>query len=49
MQGMSVTLNIYDTISYMRTLKGSDIHRLTDSQRRLLRYVLDMGINVFNG
>ena len=49
LQGMSVSLNIYNTISYMKNLKGSDIHRLSDSQRRMIRWLLDQGISVLNG
>ena len=49
MQSMSVLLNVYNTVSYMRSLKGEQIHNLTDSQRRLIRDLMDQGIDVLNG
>jgi len=48
-QNMTVTSNVYDTVSYLRGLQGDNIHRLTNSQRVLLRWLMDMGINVLNG
>lgn len=36
--------NIYRTVSRLRNLKGKDIHSLTDSERRLLRGLRDLGL-----
>jgi len=49
MQNMSAQLNVYNTVAYLRTLKGRDIHRLTDGQRRTIRWLQDQGISVLNG
>ena len=38
---MTATLNIYNTVSRVRQLKGKEIHRLTDSERKILRYLMD--------
>ena len=46
MQNMTVLSNVYDTVSYMRNLHGDQIHRLTESQRRLIRWLIDQGISV---
>ena len=46
MQAMTAASNVYDTLAFMHNLKGRDIHRLTDQQRRIIRGLLDMGIRV---
>ena len=46
MQNMSTLLNVYSTVSHLRSLQGNAIHRLTDSQRRLIRWLLDNEIQV---
>ena len=48
-QSMTVLSNVYDTVAYMRNLKGEQIHQLTDAQRRLIRWLMDQGIKVLNG
>ena len=48
-QGMTVLTNVYNTVAYLRNLHGEQIHQLTDSQRRLLRWLMDQGINVLHG
>ena len=49
MTGMSMSISIYETIAYMKSLAGRDIHRLTDGQRRTIRWIQDQGINVLHG
>ena len=49
MQNMAVLSNVYETVSYMRNLHGEQIHRLTDAQRRLIRWLIDQGISVLSG
>jgi hypothetical protein len=46
LRSMAILSNIYETIEYMRRLKGNQIHSLTDSQRKLIRWVMDQGIRV---
>ena len=46
MRSMTMLSNVYDTVSYLRNLKGAEIHRLTNSQRRLIRWLMDEGISV---
>ena len=38
---MTALSNIYDVVAHVRSLKGKEIHRLTDAQRKLLRYLMD--------
>lgn len=38
---MPILANVYQTVQYVRSLQGHDIHRLTPQHRRLLRYLLD--------
>lgn len=43
MHTMTILLNVYDTVSHMRSLKGDRIHTLSDGQRRLIKFLLEMG------
>jgi len=43
MAEMTALGNVYDTVRYLRGLKGAEIHRLTHSQRRLLGYLRKEG------
>jgi hypothetical protein len=44
---MDVVENIYNTLTRMRSLVGDQIHNLTESERRLIKWLMD--IKVFNG
>lgn len=44
MHRMNVYTNIHNTVQRARSLKGKDIHKLTDSERRVLRFLMDLGI-----
>lgn len=44
MYRMSVLLNIHHTVTRVRSLKGKEIHRLTDAERKILRYLMDKEI-----
>lgn len=46
---MQVLSNIYDTVAYMRSLQGENIHKLNDGQRRVIKYLLDNGMLNLNG
>jgi hypothetical protein len=41
---MTVTSNIHHAVSRIRSLKGKDIHRLTEPERRIIRMLMDHGI-----
>ena len=41
---MTALSNIYDVVTRVRSLKGAEIHRLTDSERLILRRLMDYGI-----
>jgi len=43
---MSAVLNIHDIVSHVSTLKGAQIHTLNNSQRMLLRWIFDAGVNI---
>jgi hypothetical protein len=38
---MTVALNIYVTLKAYRSMKGTEIHGLSDGQRRILRLLRD--------
>jgi hypothetical protein len=42
---MATLSNVYDSVSRWRNLTGERIHHLSDHDRRILRYLLDIGIN----
>lgn len=44
MTRIAVLMNVYGVVSHYRNLRGETIHSLTDSQRRLLRQLKDMGV-----
>ena len=46
MQRMASLRNIYNAISRYSNALGEDIHRLSTGERRILRMVLDMGIEI---
>lgn len=43
MHTMTILANVYDTVAHMRGLQGARIHSLSDSQRRLIKSLIDMG------
>jgi len=45
---MTVLSNVYDACSQWRNLTGERIHLMSEQTRRILRALLDQGIN-FNG
>ena len=44
MYKMTVFGNVYHTVGRLRTLTGANIHSLTDTERRLIKYLLDEGM-----
>jgi ABC-type phosphate/phosphonate transport system ATPase subunit len=44
MHRMSVLMNIYAAYAHYRGSHGAQIHNLSDSERRVLRQLKDMGI-----
>jgi hypothetical protein len=44
---MTVSNNVYRTISKVRGMMGAQIHNLTDADRRIIRSLMDAG--VFSG
>lgn len=46
---MHALSNVHSTIQYLRSLEGDQIHNLTESQRRLIKYLLDNGMFNLNG
>jgi hypothetical protein len=44
MRHMTIALNVYNTVVYTRSLKGEQIHLLSDSQRRLLGHLRREGL-----
>lgn len=38
---MNATLSIYNAIFRIKTLKGKNIHQLTDNERKILRMLMD--------
>lgn len=47
MYQMTGFLNVYNVIARLKSLKGKAIHSLSDSERKLLKYLMDQGI-LFN-
>lgn len=41
---MTALSNIYDVVTHVRSLKGKQIHSLTDAHRKLLRFLQDEGV-----
>lgn len=41
---MTVFSNINNVVAKVRGLKGKEIHRLTDTERKILRFLMDRGI-----
>lgn len=41
---MNAFTNIYNAVQRIKTLKGKQIHSLSDSERLILRYLMDNGI-----
>lgn len=44
MTRMDALQNVYKTVTRVRSMKGEQIHQLTDHERRLLRALMDEGI-----
>ena len=47
MQRMTITTNIYNAVMRIKSLKGKEIHKLSDNDRRILRMLMDQGL-LFN-
>ena len=45
---MTALSNIYNALTHMRNSKGAEIHSLTENERKILKYLVDMGF-LFNG
>lgn len=43
MRKMTIYSNIFNTVVKLRSMTGHTIHALTDSERRLIKYLLDEG------
>jgi hypothetical protein len=41
MNKMNVHSNIYNTVTRLRGMKGAEIHKLSDTERRLIKYLRD--------
>ena len=41
---MTAALNVYNTVSFVRSASGAEIHRLSGGQRALLKYLRDNGM-----
>lgn len=41
MREMTVSQNTYAAVARLRSLQGAKIHSLSDSERRLLRYLME--------
>lgn len=48
MRLMTSLSNVYYAISKLRNLRGEKIHTLTENDRKILKYLVDMGL-IFNG
>ena len=41
---MRALSNVYNVVSKLRNMKGTQIHQLTDSDRKLLKMLVDLGL-----
>jgi hypothetical protein len=41
MQKIHACLNVHSAVSRLRSMKGAQIHQLTDSERRLIKWLLE--------
>lgn len=41
---MGALMNVYNVLTHMRSLRGNQIHSLTDGERRVLRVLKDLGL-----
>ena len=41
---MRALSNVYNVVSKLRNMKGAQIHQLTDSDRKLLKMLVDLGL-----
>lgn len=41
---MNTFTSIYDAVSKLRNSKGTQIHNLTEAERKTLRYLVDLGL-----
>ena len=48
MRRMTTLANVYNALTKYRNAKGAQIHNLTESDRRILRFLKDAGL-LFNG
>ena len=44
MQRMAALQNVYRAVQRLRSSQGAEIHSLTDSERRVIRYLMDQKI-----
>jgi len=42
--GMNIALNIYNVVTKVKGAKGSDIHKLSDMERRMLKPLIEQGL-----
>ena len=41
---MRALSNVYNVVSKLRNMKGAQIHQLTDSDRKILKMLVDLGL-----
>lgn len=44
MREIAACMNVYGTITRVRSLRGKQIHQLTERERRLIKYLRDEGL-----
>lgn len=48
MQRMGYFTSIYNALTKLRNSRGKEIHRLTENERMILKWLVDLGL-LFNG
>jgi hypothetical protein len=41
---MTAFMNVHSVVKRWKTLRGKQVHSLTDSERKILRYLKDLGV-----
>jgi hypothetical protein len=44
MTWISALMNAYNALSRMRSMHGAQIHNLSEGERRVIRYLMDIGV-----
>lgn len=44
MRRMTTLENVYNAVTRIKSLKGKNIHQLTDGERMILRFLMDEGL-----